>query len=324
MSCATRIKFTPGLSPLTMMGPPRTYTPVNFPHPRMQGIIPVNEVHVPTQAWTDTFNDDWMSHQQFPPFTLYRMNAEELLNNWALTGKTKAWEDFRRNKDRRQAIHNMRYAIFEEESVVKALDKPATPGSLPFDGLHLTNLLSSRREHEMVGLIPKVSLESRVAPDTKNLEREVDQAITSIVALGVFSRKTLEDDYAGTFRRHIQKRYRKQGSRRWWGRTTKHFDIFEIEGLADAPGLPESSTGLLLSKIKKYAHKEQKLVVVPRRACIRGDGTDLTEYYVRLGFEKVRMTDGRRKLVYTGAVSPTEKLLVRIHSNTIMVGISLE
>jgi len=82
----------------------------------------------------------------------------------------------------------------------------------------------------------------------------------------------------------------------WWDRVEEfedeeQFDVFAIEGLVDAPGLDEQSTRDLMSQIEKYAHQEEKIVVVSKRAYIR-DGVDLSAYYVGHGFEKVEMEKG--------------------------------
>lgn len=73
-----------------------------------------------------------------------------------------------------------------------------------------------------------------------------------------------------------------------------------MQGLAHAPSLTQISAELLLAKIVRYAYKEQKIVMVPKHAYINRFEVDLTEYYVRFGFEKVEMDDETYELVYMG------------------------
>lgn len=143
-----------------------------------------------------------------------------------------------------------------------------------------------------------------------------------VEALGVFRRERLQDDSNGILRTLWLKQHGKQAARQWAGRARtlldrwKPLDVFSIEGLVHAPDLSERSTRILLSKIEKYAHTEQRLVVVPQYAYISDDGTDLVEYYERIGFEVVR---GRTELVYTGASRSPEDMF--LETDHFMIGI---
>jgi len=147
-----------------------------------------------------------------------------------------------------------------------------------------------------------------------------------VEALCVFKRERLQDDSNGILRtlwwKQMPLEKQKQAARQWAGRARtlidrwKPLDVFSIEGLVHAPDLSERSTRILLSKIEKYAHTEHRLVVVPQYAYISDDGTDLVEYYERIGFEVVR---GRTEMVYTGASrSPKDMFLETDH---FMIGI---
>lgn len=103
------------------------------------------------------------------------------------------------------------------------------------------------------------------------------------------------------------------------------YAVFSIDGLADAPGLDEHWASILLSKIDQYAAEEKHIVVVSKRAYISSDGTDLSEYYVRLGFEKVVMGQGLPVLVYTKGWSQKKRFFGRkeVRHDQIMVGTNL-
>lgn len=172
---------------------------------------------------------------------------------------------------------------------------------------------------EMVGLIPKWR-----APDgVKSTEH--------VTALGIFSRGQVKDDLMGSLRISIEAHYGK--IQIWLGRgirrkvwkvsgfapnpTPERFDVFEVKGLAAAPGLPEQSVMKLLPRIYKYARKENRIVLVPKQE-LHKEGKDLTDYYVRLGFEKVEMQDGSYELVYMGQRSSRQdeqlqQLMIRMN-----------
>jgi len=154
---------------------------------------------------------------------------------------------------------------------------------------------------------------------------------TCVEAFSVFSRDQLKDDGRGSLRNKIEEMYGKlQGQlwiQLWWGRADKHIPVLKIGGLMAAPGLPEDSARVLLYKINKYARKERKIVVLSKRAYISRDGTDLTEFYVRLGFEKLMMEEGLYELVYTrvGSSSAAEPQRLNLESakQQMMVGMNL-
>merc|ERR1719424_556992 len=142
----------------------------------------------------------------------------------------------------------------------------------------------------------------------KNSEMPLLQSQSShgaLLALAAVARETLEDDTKGSLRRKVEERYSTSRSRGFWGRPKKRFAVFAIRGLTRAADLPGSrgfgANEALLSKIEKYAHEENRIIVVPYPSYISSDGTDFTEYYARFGFEKLEMADGKKHvLVYTG------------------------
>jgi len=173
---------------------------------------------------------------------------------------------------------------------------------------------------EMVGMVPKSSLSLVLSDsiirdllgDSKDIDslvkqiwqpgmpllstpEKLDTFDASVQALGVLSRETLQDDARGSLRKQIVMRYGNgffdkasridKASRYGY----KFFDVFAIEGLVDAPGLSISAARVFMSNIAQYAQQEQKVVVVPDRAYLGHHGPDLTEYYERLGFQKVEM-----------------------------------
>jgi hypothetical protein len=151
------------------------------------------------------------------------------------------------------------------------------------------------------------------------LESGSSAAEASVMALSVLRRATARDDSKGS----LLKKFEEQFGKERQGEIGKEVDVFEIEGVAQAPGVPSRPARVLLAKIAKYAQKEQKLVLVPMRAYISKDGTDLTDYYLSLGFEKVEMDDGAHQfqLVFTGHATTPEDIFVESHE--VMVGMNL-
>lgn len=231
-----------------------------------------------------------ISHQAFPPTLIYGVNARELLHNWAKPDKfdeenRKAVAHIVQGYFKTHVLRKMRDVVNEMTNIFKQSD-------IPLERNHVRLL-------EAVGLVPE-TLESRF------LESGSSAVDASVLALGVFSRERLVDDSRGSLHRKIEEqlgedRMQELVSSGRFGHGKMKFDVFALEGLAEAPGLPERSARVLLAKIAKYAQEEHKLVVVPKRARISSQGKDLTEYYVHLGFEKVEMKDGY-ELLYTGTV----------------------
>jgi len=180
------------------------------------------------------------------------------------------------------------------------------------DRIRLNNLLLSATKIEVVGLI---KVESVTATGR------------GVLAVGVFSRGKLQDDSRGSLRQKIEELHGKRyGTRGLFGRKKKLIEAFSIEGLAgNTPGRDTKSAAHLLAKIEEYAQEERKAVLVTYPAYIGEDGTDLTEYYVRLGFVVVDMEDGSKELVYAGISSPARDARdwVDNFDGTIMVGFNL-
>jgi len=253
-------------------------------------------------------------------------------------------------------------ALLDDKMKVLRLMRDVT--EFDSSGLSLTSvrqLLASKTGIEMVGMVPKASLSlvldwlsavGRPSSPIQTLE-SLNDFDASVRALGVFSREKLKDDARGSLRKQIVEHYGSQFA----DQSSQQFDVFAIEGLLDAPDLSKSSAAVLISKISEYAqegldapdlsnssvrvlvskiaqyaHQEKKVVVVPDRAYRSNGGmTDLTEYYVRLGFQKVEMQGGAQVLLYTGHWQNTlvpdgphrKKTLLSVENNQIMVGMNL-
>lgn len=305
--------------------------------------------------------DTRVSQQQFPPSTAtYGLDARELLDDWtqvvidpntpnderashynritqfAELRKTAGWQTSIYWQEREKPIHwqedkaialqIMRDVVAEATSShtfthyagVSRLERLTGEKGIRSRALYL--LLSSG-QLEMVGLIEKNLV-------LEFLESRSSAVDAHVLGLGVFSRGQLKDDNMGSLRNVVEALYGKDGNRPWNCASgfadigaKVEFDVFAIEGLADAPGFSERSARILLSKIEKYAHKEQKIVVVPKWARMSSDGRDLTDYYVRLGFEKVEIVDGQDEYVYTGRSYLIEEKWVE--NQQIMVGMNL-
>lgn len=307
-----------------------------------------SEVFVPARIWKSSSTHTPISQQQFPPTIIYGISIRQLLSSWAdlfmdpLHEKSRAVESLNissdhgtmalkdrlmkvfgqrtdRNtempppsstsrylhKDNVMVLHHMQEVIGELTEIPTNLNT--------LENVNFTTLSLPGRKLEIVGLIPRMLAVRRIR------SREVD---ASVLALCVFSQKKLQDDDRGSLRKHIGLRFGKQWTRVWWGRAKKQFDVFAIEGIADAPGLSELSTRVLLLKIAEYAHKENKILTVSKGACISSGGKDLTQYYVRLGFEKVEMEGQLHELIYAGTPSSAKDVLA--DGEQMMVAMSLQ
>jgi len=276
-----------------------------------------------------------ISRQQFPPTSIYEVDTRRLINKWessvadslkervgaiastsiASLRKTHVWQRVQavsglptqtqtlkdRQRDKATVLRNMHDAIAEMAHMRERPDllrqevaSGVSAGPSRLDRLRSIRLpFTTTTKVEMVGLIPKdfeASWSERGSPEVE----------ASVSALGVFSREKVNDDARGSLRNKVQEQYGKSWTRRWWGPEKKQLGVFAIQGLAPGPSLTEVSAELLLSKIVKYAYKEQKIVMVPKQAYNNRFEADLTEYYVRLGFEKVEMEYKTYELIYTG------------------------
>merc|ERR1712232_564439 len=80
--------------------------------------------------------------------------------------------------------------------------------------------------------------------------------------------------------------------------------VFAISGLVE-PQLSARAARLLLTKVGEWAKSEQRLVTVARHALQSSNGTDLTPYYLKLGFVQLKMDDEASILVYPGNFAST-------------------
>lgn len=296
--------------------------------------LPLNTSRVvaPTQRWEADISDTRM--ETLPPVVVYGVDAMQLLLDWgdsfAAMVLHPAQDDFKGwlqwlhwQADRTLVLHNMRLVLAEATAI--SLPEWAhhhhANAAEPFDAWEeakhhwkkLGRIASAvtqgvaLKELEMVGLIPG-SLEP--GDDTREL-----------MALAIFSRDQLKDDSRGSLRKKIAEQYGGEWSRQRWGSSRENLDVFAIGGLVDAAEASEASARILLSKIERYAHKERKVVVASKWAWKSLDGTDngrdLTDYYVRLGFQKVEMQDGSQELIYMATSSSA------VESRMITLSVSL-
>lgn len=248
----------------------------------------------------DSFVDPFAEKPAAPfedPFYHFSLSSDEELPPLPKLA-TKYWQD-----SKALVLHNMQEVVAQATSIFTHLDKP-NPRLARFGTMPL----------EMVGLIPN-------DVEISFLESGGSAADKSVLALSVFARGEVKDDSKGSLRNAIQEQYAKHGMELWWGTSHKRLNVFSVEGLADAPGVPERWARVLLPKMQQYAHKEKKIVVVPMWALTSSDGRDLTEYYVRLGFEKVDMEDGMHEYVYMGNSSSAEE--EQVDNQQIMVRLNL-
>lgn len=267
----------------------------------------VNASGVARQVQKTYINDTQIFEETFPPARILGMDSKQLLYKWADTimdpletklgavprtknttlRRTGNWREFTA-----VALQNMRDIVamantmFTHMEALNALDFARLLSVLKQDGFDL----------EMVGLIPK-------GFKVPFWENGLPKEESSVLALGLISREKLEDDSRGALRRKVEEQYGKQWTLQ--GKERGVFDVFALEGLVDAQSPSKHSIIALLSKIEFYAYKEQRIVVVPRRAYISSNGTDFTEYYLYLGFHKVEMEGRPHELFFTGTFAPS-------------------
>jgi len=254
-----------------------------------------------------------ISDQSFPPTVICGMNHKQLLKNWADSFQD-PWGD----------------SEADANSINASNHKNDLAPFLPSLHKHLEGdkaTVLDKMRNVVGGFVDKLEMVSLIPKDleTPFLESGSSAVDASVLALGVFSRRQLDDDSMGSICELLEERFGKEWAGLQKGHATKQFEAFEIEGLADAPGLPEQSARVLLCKIRDYALQEQKIVVVSARAkrpYMGSDGKDVLDYYVRLGFEEVLMEDGRSELVYTGVSCSAEDCWVG--NQQVMVGVNLE
>lgn len=314
VACARRINMIPGSGVVPINGPGTDVGPLITPHsirPMKVGIRKaLGQAHLQPQDPASA--DDgvrrlyrrnskgWITIPGYslasdgtpevpPPVKVDGMDTRSLLLDWA-----DSFLDMRQDTAELQSEQISRLAQNKVERVMKMARVIAEAGTSLQSFVPVEK--NQARLLEAVGLISQPSQGPFSVVDAP------------ILALGVFQREQVKDDAEGSLRKKVEEKFgqmhTKRFRRRGFGRRKSKFDVFAVEGLAEAPGLPELSARVLLSKIAQYAETEQKLVVVPERACISSTGADLTDYYVRLGFEKVPTLVGHG-LIYTADFSST-------------------
>lgn len=346
LAWASRMKAIPrlGVAHHTMANS-IIHTPFSLPHPKMQVPLPQDDAFddflVSNASWL-TVPTKWrniISHQMLPPTTIYRIDVIHLLQEWADSSASIFEESVaaasRTNQplpqkdehhslktsqdaqgDKAVVLHKMCDALAEATNIFTQPHTMLTRiGTYAYR--HLLLGLTSKKL-EMVGLITKASIAS--LSDPEGLSNEDD---AFVLAAGVFSRGRLKDN-SGSLRKAIWAKHKHEVSRVDWeqGATEKGFvDVFAIEGLAAGPDVDMHSARTLLRKVEKYASIEQRFIVMPMHALISSDGSDLTDYYVRLGFDKVQLKGELHELVYTGAACLAADAWE--DEETVMVGMNL-
>lgn len=269
--------------------------------------------------WVDSFVDPYMPRQQ--KTRLFAKTADLFYQSDGLSPLAEPAQIFQ--DDKAMVLRAMRDVFIEVSDknpfiYATTLSRFDRARMIPQDSARshaLYSLLSSKRL-EVVALLPEDMEMSFLESGSPAIDR-------SVLALGVFSRGLLKDDNGGSLREVIEQRYGTEFAAR---DEKNQFDVFAIDGLADAPGLTEQTARVLLSKIEKYAHQEQKIVVLPRWAYISSErrdltrpGCDLLDYYVRLGFVKVEMEDGMHEYIYMGSSSSEDSW---VENQQVMVGMN--
>lgn len=332
--CARRFNLVPGLGavPHTRSGPTHQGPTIRAPVRMQLGTLsddgsPSLWSNDPAQWWKANISDTqrWsaaigvipVSHQLFPPTVIYGMDLIRILHTWEdsymppLRNSLEAAQVEKRelppSKARKHwrdnntvAIHRMRLRIRSTYS--KSTGRFYNPSL------------------EMVGLIGN----DFELPFLESGSSVVD---TSVRALAVFSRAPLQralPDLSPGKNRGGMDSLQKIVDKEWNNGARPCQGVFQIEGLAEMPGLSERSSKALVSKIAKYALQEHRVLLVSKRARIMPGGTDLTEHYVRLGFKKVAMQNGAMQngsvLIYTGSSSLDVDMSDRMQ--LIMVGMN--
>lgn len=319
--------------------------PINLPNLQMMAAPGDKGFAHFSGDWKPDISDTPISQQSFPPSVLNSVDTKYLLHSWADSfmdpsepavtsqhaatmipsslrmnddGSPSLFESPRkefRPDDNTMVLRNMREVVAEAAGIFTHLD-PATLNHKLSHFLHPRNLetMLQSRALEMMGLIPKDLSMSFLESGSSAVQ-------ASVLGLCLSSKQQIQDDSRGSLRTKISEKYWKGGTPLGLVNADNKIEAYAIEGVADAPGLPELSSRILLAKVAKLAHKEQKAVVVPKWARTTVDREDLTEHYVHLGFEKVEMEDGSHELVFTGhSLTPEDEW---VENQQIMVGMNL-
>jgi len=331
LSYASRLNVIPrsGVIPHSMIGPmthqgPMVRTLFTSPHPQMRLAGSSRYEDTPDDYDTrarellssvlgeeaESGANHWQppSQQMLPPRVIYDAASRTVLHDWAASFVDPFSHEPDPFEDRWKAtvLFNMRDAVAKWTDVFR----------------QRTTKTKEHSDLEMVALIPQ------------NFEPpfvEKGSSGAPLLALGIFSRQKIRDHRMGSLHEKLEKQHGWQWTQLFWG------NVFAIDGIAAAPHLNEREARILLSKIEKYAHQERKIVVVPKHALKSGDETDLTSYYVHLGFEWVEMgrpprlgEDGmesrhewesRHELVYMGGSSSIDDQWVE--NQQTMIGMNL-
>lgn len=260
------------------------------------------------------------SHQTVLPMVIDGTHVRQLLRNWRLimiatwiTANVSALRDdggLAASPETSQSCHGVLDNMIDVvNEATHMFTQPSTNATVSIADRAVSLLLLSKKV-EMVAMILNPASSAHIQPAMLD---------ASVQSLCVLSRQKIKDDSSGSIGRLLEEHHGYE----WgfpWTLAQKQFDVFAIEGLVSRPGLDEQSARELLAKIQSYAWKEQNIVVLSRNAHLN-EGKDLTDYYVRLGFEIVMMDNGLQELVYLGGSSADEDVLAE--NEQIMVGINM-
>lgn len=314
MLSATRLRPSPWLGYRSGLGSAPIYAPVNHPKHQVRVDAPLNVNH-----WKANTTPKQITQQMFPPTIIHSIDPSLLLDNWGKPWDAAFGKSLKALEGETMIREKMVRCYEKWASTTRLLANPKAPAVQREVSTehrqHLKAVLAWRNKLEMVGLVLG-------GLQTLFLESGSSAAHASVLALGMFRRDKLEDDTDSSIRK-VFKEHEQQATRPWLSLLEKPLDVFMIEGISVAPGIPEISSTILLSNLEKYASKEQRIIVVAKRAYVGSDGSDLTEQYVRLGFTKVQMENGHQlpELVYTGTSSSATQEAVE--KNPVMIGINL-
>jgi len=269
--------------------------------------------------WLDPYETSLVNEQADAPWRT-RMQPVRSLATWHLS---RAFYD-------KSAFYDKNWQGGKVIVLLNMYDAIQEAARIMFEALKLTSdnrvdlvMDLSVKRPVAVGLVRKASARSAdsVIPEVESNTDLVGASANnaaSVSALALLSRDQLKDNSRGTLVKMVEEQFGIRATRTCSGRPRKRFSVFMIEGVAMAPHITGKSAAVLLAKIAKWAHTEQRLVVVPRSAFYKQDGTglsglseqaaDLSAYYERLGFRRVKSDyhDGY-DLVYSPNALPSSQ-----------------
>jgi len=269
------------------------------------------------QDWNFSSQQEFVP-QAFPPATIYGIDMKTLLHTWGrkVREDEEAWRLRYRQvteKKERDGFPTVRGLApphaFLVDCMLSIMEKMEGDITALQDS-DVAGLMFRSGERGQDGILEAVGLLSN---DPRQSELDATHDV-SLKALAVFSRGQLEcnsKSASTSLKSTFESQFGIEASDQFFsGGDKKSVPVWEIEGLVDTE-LTGKPVRLLLTKIAKWAQIEQKLVMVAQNAVHLKDGSDLTGYYMRLGFAKVNMDDESSRLIYPGSLtSDTDQWVV--------------